>query len=301
MSMLIPQDETDEGTEDSGALSSHGTAYLRRGCVGAFGLAVLGSLLLAGISCLRPHSLAMASFSGSVAAWEVPQTGWHRAVFNTMIRKGKSLNSSAVQELRMGSFVQVLERDGRRVRISYPAVGWTSSETVSGEPILLWDAPEANGKDILALGIEKFREVARVHKALEFNRKKEQDMLQKQKLRKGIGAWVSRYKSGKLQDDIKRGFSQEHIEQMSDEIQSQLVGAVNTTGEVMKGLSKDNATYAQDAIAKSSLGEKGGVLFGNVVTAIDAQKEAQAHLAEDNDMFKKQQQHWAKADKVASK
>ena len=48
--------------------------------------------------------------------------------------------------LPMGRFVHGLERQGRRVKIDFPAKGWTSITTPKGEPILMWDAPEV-GED----------------------------------------------------------------------------------------------------------------------------------------------------------
>eukprot|EP00931_Biecheleriopsis_adriatica_P103244 TRINITY_DN78103_c0_g1_i1.p1 TRINITY_DN78103_c0_g1~~TRINITY_DN78103_c0_g1_i1.p1 ORF type:complete len:315 (-),score=51.19 TRINITY_DN78103_c0_g1_i1:40-951(-) len=298
----MPHDEDED--QDSGVPLLHEPLRVRKGCITVLGVAVIGAMLLAGLSCARPRSLTFGSPSRSIDAWEVPTLGWHRAVLNTLIRRNKSLNSTAVQQVPMGSFVSVVERDGRRVRIVYPAVGWTSAETVSGEPILMWDGPEAMGKDLLSIDVHKLRAVEKVKRVLAINSKKQKEMEMQAKLKRGVDSLIARMKSGKLQDDIKQGFSPENIERVTDKVESQVIGAVNTTAEVMKGLSKDNATYAQEAVAESSLGERGGALFGSVVNAVGTEKAANAGLEEDQAMFKKQQQRWgskAKSQEVASK
>jgi len=168
----------------------------------------------------------------------------------------------------------------------------------------MWDGPEAMGKDLLSIDVHKLRAVEKVKRVLAINSKKQKEMEMQAKLKRGVDSLIARMKSGKLQDDIKQGFSPENIERVTDKVESQVIGAVNTTAEVMKGLSKDNATYAQEAIAESSLGERGGALFGNVVNAVGTEKAANAGLEEDQAMFKKQQQRWgskAKSQEVASK
>lgn len=65
-----------------------------------------------------------------------PSLGWHRVCLNTIVRKEKVLDSERLRILPMGSRVNVVEQQGRRVRIDQPIVGWCSLNSSNGDTIL---------------------------------------------------------------------------------------------------------------------------------------------------------------------
>jgi len=65
-----------------------------------------------------------------------PVLGWHRVCLNTIVRATKDLESARLRILPMGSRVNVVEVDGRRVRIDEPIGGWCSIESSNGDLIL---------------------------------------------------------------------------------------------------------------------------------------------------------------------
>lgn len=62
--------------------------------------------------------------------------GWHRVCLNTIVRKEKGLDSERLRILPMGSRVNVVEKNGRRVRIDQPIAGWCSLNSSNGDTIL---------------------------------------------------------------------------------------------------------------------------------------------------------------------
>lgn len=62
--------------------------------------------------------------------------GWHRVCLNTIVRKEKVLDSERLRILPMGSRVNVVEKQGRRVRIDQPISGWCSLNSSNGDTIL---------------------------------------------------------------------------------------------------------------------------------------------------------------------
>lgn len=119
--------------------------------------------------------------------WELmDQTGWHRAVLNTIIREGEGLDSKLLRTLRMGAFVHVLERRGRRVRIDFPAKGWTSSRSASGQPILMWDEPEAQHQNVWSLPRGQRAAVFDCREVLRRNQKKEKQAQKDEQLEQGV-------------------------------------------------------------------------------------------------------------------
>lgn len=65
-----------------------------------------------------------------------PVLGWHRVCLNTIVRATKELESARLRILPMGSRVNVIEVNGRRVRIDQPIDGWCSIESSNGDLIL---------------------------------------------------------------------------------------------------------------------------------------------------------------------
>jgi len=61
---------------------------------------------------------------------------WHRVCLNTIVRKGRELDSERLRILPMGSRVRVQERVDRRVRIDMPVGGWCSLRSSNGDTIL---------------------------------------------------------------------------------------------------------------------------------------------------------------------
>lgn len=55
---------------------------------------------------------------------------------NTIVRKERVLDSERLRILPMGSRVNVVKQDGRRVRIDQPIVGWCSLNSSNGDTIL---------------------------------------------------------------------------------------------------------------------------------------------------------------------
>merc|ERR1719330_2340897 len=62
--------------------------------------------------------------------------GWHRVCLNTIVRATRELESARLRILPMGSRVNVIEVNGRRVRIDQPIDGWCSIESSNGDLIL---------------------------------------------------------------------------------------------------------------------------------------------------------------------
>lgn len=62
--------------------------------------------------------------------------GWHRVCLNTIVRKARGLDSERLRILPMGSRVNVVEKNGRRVRIDQPIAGWCSLNSSNGDTIL---------------------------------------------------------------------------------------------------------------------------------------------------------------------
>lgn len=65
-----------------------------------------------------------------------PDMGWHRVCLNTIVRKARGLDSERLRILPMGSRVNVVEKNGRRVRIDQPIAGWGSLNSSNGDTIL---------------------------------------------------------------------------------------------------------------------------------------------------------------------
>lgn len=61
---------------------------------------------------------------------------WHRVCLNTIVRKGRELDSERLRILPMGSRVRVQETCDRRVRIDMPVAGWCSLRSSNGDTIL---------------------------------------------------------------------------------------------------------------------------------------------------------------------
>jgi len=79
-----------------------------------------------------------------------PVLGWHRVCLNTIVRATKDLESARLRILPMGSRVNVVEVDGRRVRIDEPIGGWCSIESSNGDLIL---SPTNEERDDGAAGL----------------------------------------------------------------------------------------------------------------------------------------------------
>jgi len=69
-------------------------------------------------------------------AAEEDNVGWHRVCLNTIVRKGKELDSERLRILPMGSRVKIVEKEGRRVKIDSPIDGWCSLQSSTGDTIL---------------------------------------------------------------------------------------------------------------------------------------------------------------------
>lgn len=84
----------------------------------------------------------------------VPVLGWHRVCLNTIVRATKDLESARLRILPMGSRVNVVEVDGRRVRIDEPIGGWCSIESSNGDLILspTNDEREENASALAGVG-----------------------------------------------------------------------------------------------------------------------------------------------------
>lgn len=65
-----------------------------------------------------------------------PRPDWYRVQLNTVVRKGKDLDSERIRILPMGTRVRVLEICSRRVRIDKPVPGWCSMKSAGGDIIL---------------------------------------------------------------------------------------------------------------------------------------------------------------------
>jgi len=62
--------------------------------------------------------------------------GWYRVCLNTIVRKDVKLDSERLRILPMGSRVNVVKREGRRVMIDQPIKGWCSLSSSNGDTIL---------------------------------------------------------------------------------------------------------------------------------------------------------------------
>jgi len=61
---------------------------------------------------------------------------WYRVCLNTIVRKGRELDSERLRILPMGSRVRVVHQVERRVRIDMPVAGWCSIRSSNGDTIL---------------------------------------------------------------------------------------------------------------------------------------------------------------------
>lgn len=207
----------------------------------------LGLLGACGLSWALLRSTGNVTLQGSpsdtLSAWQAEdQIGWHRAVLNTLIRQGESLKSPLVKTLPMGQFVHVLKRHGRRVQIDFPARGWTSITTVKGEPILMWDAPEAEHKNVWSLPRDERAAVFESREILAMNQKKQKDEQEEKELRKGLESLVRRYQSGDLQESLEKRFSIKHIQDVEGELERGIEKVGNATQQVLKALSENKTS-----------------------------------------------------------
>lgn len=62
--------------------------------------------------------------------------GWYRVCLNTIVRKEVKLDSERLRILPMGSRVNVVKKEGRRVMIDQPIKGWCSLSSSNGDTIL---------------------------------------------------------------------------------------------------------------------------------------------------------------------
>lgn len=62
--------------------------------------------------------------------------GWYRVCLNTIVRKDVKLDSERLRILPMGSRVNVVKQNGRRVMIDQPIQGWCSLASSNGDTIL---------------------------------------------------------------------------------------------------------------------------------------------------------------------
>lgn len=62
--------------------------------------------------------------------------GWYRVCLNTIVRKDVKLDSERLRILPMGSRVNVVQKNGRRVMIDQPIKGWCSLSSSNGDTIL---------------------------------------------------------------------------------------------------------------------------------------------------------------------
>lgn len=67
---------------------------------------------------------------------EETQMGWYRVCLNTIVRKDVKLDSERLRILPMGSRVNVVQKEGRRVMIDQPIKGWCSLSSSNGDTIL---------------------------------------------------------------------------------------------------------------------------------------------------------------------
>jgi len=238
---------------------------------------------------LSGHSSKAVSLA---AEWQPPKTGWHRAVLNTLIREGKSLNSTVVQALPLGKLVHVVDRAGRRVQIDYPAHGWTSAESSRGEPILLWNEPEALGKGLWSLPGPELHAVLVEREVLRENLQKQKTLQQRQQIRQGVDLLMRRIKSGELGEEIEQGLSKEHLLHLEKEAEDGLTSAEQTAEQVVNGIAENNVTAAQKALQRSPLGKQGSDLLGDVANAVSAQQAVQSELKGEDAMFHRQEKRW---------
>mmetsp|Transcript_45010 Transcript_45010/g.107007 ORF Transcript_45010/g.107007 Transcript_45010/m.107007 type:complete len:258 (+) Transcript_45010:72-845(+) len=211
--------------------------------------------------------LESAGLSATIGAWKVNTTGWHRAVLNTLIRQNESLTSPVVQTLPMGMFVHVIAKHGRRVRINYPAVGWTSIQSPTGQPILMWDDPEARNKNVWDLPQHERNAVLEAREVLRLNAYKEKQATHDAMMRKGITSLVNRYKSGELQKSLEHAFSADNIRTIQGTIEESIENVGNATEKVLHSLAENKTSNAKLA----------------------------EEVRQDTDLIRKQQREWRQA------
>ncbi|CAE7625893.1 CPK2 [Symbiodinium microadriaticum] len=212
-------------------------------------------------------SLFQSGLSATIGAWKVNTTGWHRAVLNTLIRQNESLTSPVVQTLPMGMFVHVIAKHGRRVRINYPAVGWTSIQSPTGQPILMWDDPEARNKNVWDLPQHERNAVLEAREVLRLNAYKEKQATHDAMMRKGITSLVNRYKSGELQKSLEHAFSADNIRTIQGTIEDSIENVGNATEKVLHSLAENKTSNAKLA----------------------------EEVRQDTDLIRKQQREWRQA------
>eukprot|EP00439_Symbiodinium_sp_Y106_P003873 s4241_g1.t1 len=212
-------------------------------------------------------SLFQSGLSATIGAWKVNTTGWHRAVLNTLIRQNESLTSPVVQTLPMGMFVHVIAKHGRRVRINYPAVGWTSIQSATGQPILMWDDAEARNKNVWDLPQHERNAVLEAREVLRLNAFKEKQATHDAMMRKGITSLVNRYKSGELQKSLEHAFSADGIRTIQGDIEESIENVGNATAKVLHSLAENKTSDAKLA----------------------------AEVRQDTDLIRKQQREWRQA------
>jgi len=76
---------------------------------------------------------------------EAHDQNWYRVCLNTIVRKGKELDSERLRILPMGSRVRVTKTVERRVKIDQPIEGWCSLTSSNGDQILHKLDPEDLG------------------------------------------------------------------------------------------------------------------------------------------------------------
>ncbi|CAJ1337661.1 unnamed protein product [Effrenium voratum] len=197
----------------------------------------------------------------TISAFE-EDLGWHKAVLNTLIREGENLDSPVVQTLPMGTFVHVLKKHNRRVKIDYPAAGWTSETTARGEPILMWDEPEAMSKNIWSLPESERSAVLETREVLRVNMAKQKRAQHDELVRQGMISLVTRAKSGDLQKSLEKDFSVENIQRIEKKLAKGIEQVGNATQEVLKALSSNTTDFGvvEDAL-------NGTVLDGSMMKA----------------------------------
>mmetsp|Transcript_31519 Transcript_31519/g.59180 ORF Transcript_31519/g.59180 Transcript_31519/m.59180 type:complete len:258 (-) Transcript_31519:117-890(-) len=198
----------------------------------------------------RPSEPKLTGLFQTIQKFEVDPNGWHRAVLNTLIRENESLGSPVVQTLPMGRFVHVVTRHGRRVRIDYPAHGWTSIESEAGDPILMWDAPEATNKNIWSLPQKERSAVLEAREVLRLNVLREKEAKHDSRMRKGITSLVRRYQSGELQKSVEDALSVEGIKRAERKIEGGIQNAENVTQKVLETLSQSSTNLTANAVDK---------------------------------------------------
>eukprot|EP00933_Yihiella_yeosuensis_P068461 TRINITY_DN7408_c1_g1_i1.p1 TRINITY_DN7408_c1_g1~~TRINITY_DN7408_c1_g1_i1.p1 ORF type:complete len:297 (+),score=46.92 TRINITY_DN7408_c1_g1_i1:31-921(+) len=212
-------------------------------------------------------------------------SGWYRAVLSTLIRSDVSLNSTAVQAIPMGKFVHVVEQRGRRVRVDYPANGWTSIMSSRREPILLWDEPEAYGKSLVQLQGSELLTVLQVQEVLRVHQLKEQHTKRENRLKSGILKIVNRIASGELGKDLSHGLSAENLRNVERQAESKVVEAERTTEQILNDVVEQNTTAVQKDISNTPLGNDGSELFGQLESTLQLEQATRNDLDREAKLF----------------